>query len=112
MAPGPLRRVRALTDWKLRFPTLAIAGTARTLTMACNTLRDGYARNTPHRSADAMAAEVMNYAPATDAEALKLLRARFPDAPLSLRVAALAFLMNKPSRSEVARLMPAIAVIS
>ena len=56
---------------------------------------------------DAMALEVMNYAPASDAEALKLLRAQYPDAPLSLRVAALAFLMSKTSRSELARLMPA-----
>jgi hypothetical protein len=42
-----------------------------------------------------MAAWVMSYAPATDAEALKLLRSRFPDCPLSLRVAALDFLMRR-----------------
>jgi hypothetical protein len=42
-----------------------------------------------------MAAWVMSYAPATDAEALKLLRGRFPDCPLSLRVAALDFLMRR-----------------
>jgi hypothetical protein len=53
-----------------------------------------------------MALEVMTFLPASDAEALKLLRAQYPDAPLSLRVAALAFLMSKKSRSEVARLMP------
>jgi hypothetical protein len=53
-----------------------------------------------------MAHEVMTFLPASDAEALKLLRAQYPDAPLSLRVAALAFLMSKKSRSEVARLMP------
>jgi hypothetical protein len=54
-----------------------------------------------------MALEVMTFLPASDAEALKLLRAQYPNAPLSLRVAALAFLMSKKSRSEVARLMPA-----
>ena len=37
---------------------------------------------------ESMAAWVMSYAPASDAEALKLLRGRFPDCPLSLRVAA------------------------
>jgi hypothetical protein len=42
-----------------------------------------------------MAAWVMSYAPATDSEALKLLRGRFPDCPLSLRVAALDFLMRR-----------------
>ena len=41
-----------------------------------------------------MAKRLMEYAPASDAEALKLLRSSFPDAPLSLRVAALAFLMR------------------
>jgi len=41
-----------------------------------------------------MAAWIMQYSPATDAEALKLLRARFPEHPLSLRVAALAYLMR------------------
>jgi hypothetical protein len=42
-----------------------------------------------------MAERLMDYAPASDAEALKLLRASFPEAPLSLRVAALAFLMRR-----------------
>ncbi len=42
-----------------------------------------------------MAQWVMQFAPATDAEALKLLRGRFPDRPLSLRVAALDFLMRR-----------------
>jgi hypothetical protein len=48
-----------------------------------------------------MAERLMDYAPASDAEALKLLRASFPEAPLSLRVAALAFLMRRsyPSRA-------------
>ena len=42
-----------------------------------------------------MAERVMAFAPASDAEALKLLRARFPECPLSARVAALAFLMQR-----------------
>jgi hypothetical protein len=37
----------------------------------------------------------MRYSPASDAEALKLLRGHFPDCPLSLRVAALDFLMRR-----------------
>ena len=41
-----------------------------------------------------MAERVMRFAPATDAEVLKLLRASFPDCPLSARVAALDFLMR------------------
>jgi hypothetical protein len=45
-----------------------------------------------------MAAWIMQYSPATDAEALKLLRASFPDHPLSLRVAALDFLMRQGNR--------------
>lgn len=44
---------------------------------------------------ESMAAWVMRYAPASDAEALKLLRGRFPDCPLSLRVAALDYLMRR-----------------
>ena len=43
---------------------------------------------TPQR----MAAWIMQFSPISDAEALKLLRARYPDRPLSLRVAALGFL--------------------
>jgi len=42
-----------------------------------------------------MAEQIMQYAPATDADALKLLRASFPHCPLSARVAALAFLMRR-----------------
>jgi hypothetical protein len=42
-----------------------------------------------------MAAWVMRYAPASEAEALKLLRGHFPDRPLSLRVAALDYLMRR-----------------
>ena len=45
----------------------------------------------------AMAEQVMLFAPASDAEALKLLRESFPDRPLSARVAALAFLMRRPN---------------
>ena len=45
-----------------------------------------------------MAERVMMFKPATDAEALKLLRASFPDCPLSLRVAALDFLMRRRAR--------------
>jgi hypothetical protein len=43
-------------------------------------------------SPQGMAAWIMQFSPATDAEALKLLRARFPGRPLSLRVAALGLL--------------------
>jgi hypothetical protein len=42
-----------------------------------------------------MATWVMRFGPASDAEALKLLRGRFPDSPLSLRVAALDYLMRR-----------------
>ena len=47
---------------------------------------------------ESMAARVMQFAPATDAEALKLLRKSFPDCPLSARVAALDFLMRRRPR--------------
>ncbi len=45
-----------------------------------------------------MAETVMQYSPATDSEALKLLRTSFPDCPLSLRVAALNLLMKQSRR--------------
>jgi hypothetical protein len=48
----------------------------------------------PNATPERMAAWIMQYAPASDADALKLLRARFPDHPLSLRVAALVCLMR------------------
>jgi len=48
---------------------------------------------------EAMAARVMEFAPATDAEALKLLRTSFPECPLSARVAALDYLMRRRPRS-------------
>jgi hypothetical protein len=43
----------------------------------------------------AMAARVMTFAPASDAEALKLLRASFPECTLSMRIAALDYLMRR-----------------
>ena len=52
----------------------------------------------PAADAERMAARVMQFAPATDAEALKLLRASFPNSPLSLRVAALDFLLRRRTR--------------
>jgi hypothetical protein len=48
---------------------------------------------------ETMAARVMQFAPATDAEALKILRSSFPDCPLSARVAALDYLMRRKPRS-------------
>jgi len=45
-----------------------------------------------------LAARVMAFAPATDAEALKLLRASFPECSLSMRIAALDYLMRKRPR--------------
>jgi hypothetical protein len=44
--------------------------------------------------ASTMAERIMQFAPASDAEALKLLRASFPEHPLSVRVAALNLLMR------------------
>ena len=44
---------------------------------------------------ESMAARLIQFAPASEAEALKLLRASFPDCPLSARVAALGFLMRR-----------------
>lgn len=49
-----------------------------------------------------MAEQIMQFAPKTDAEALKLLRASFPHCPLSMRVAALDFLMRHKSRAAAA----------
>ncbi|HMJ42292.1 MAG TPA: hypothetical protein VK522_08440 [Pseudolabrys sp.] len=46
-----------------------------------------------------MAEQIMQFAPASDAEALKLLRATFPHCPLSMRVAALDFLMRHKPRN-------------
>ena len=47
---------------------------------------------------ESMAARLIQFTPATDAEALKLLRSSFPDCPLSLRVAALNFLLQHRPR--------------
>ncbi|MBS0246914.1 MAG: transferase [Proteobacteria bacterium] len=52
----------------------------------------------PATDARRMADNVMRYSPATDAEALKLLRASYPHYPLSLRVAALDLLMRQGRR--------------
>ncbi len=49
-------------------------------------------------NSERMAAWIMQFSPATDAEALKLLRASFPDRPLSQRVAALDFLTRRGTR--------------
>ena len=49
-----------------------------------------------------LAERVMAFEPATDAEALKLLRSSFPDCPLSARVAALDFLMRRRTRLSAA----------
>jgi hypothetical protein len=46
------------------------------------------------------AARVMEFAPASDAEALKLLRAHFPNSPLSLRLAALDFFAQRKRTAE------------
>ena len=51
-----------------------------------------------HMDARHMADSVLRYSPATDAEALKLLRASFPNYPLSLRVAARDLLMGQGRR--------------
>jgi hypothetical protein len=50
---------------------------------------------TPIPTAEDMAARIMTFAPATDAEALKLLRTGFPESTLSMRVAALDFLLRR-----------------
>ncbi len=45
-----------------------------------------------------MIARVMTFAPASNAEALKLLRASFPECSLSMRIAALDYLMRRHPR--------------
>ena len=57
--------------------------------------RAEYTIASPAADPAAMAERVMAFAPASDAEALKLLRASFPDSPLRMRVAALDFLMRR-----------------
>ena len=59
---------------------------------------DRRAAFSPAIDPERMAAWIMQFSPATDAEALKLLRASFPDRPLSRRVAALDFLMRRGTR--------------
>ena len=49
-----------------------------------------------------MADRIMQYAPASDAEALKLLRRSFPGCPLSMRVAVLDFLIRRRAGSPAA----------
>jgi hypothetical protein len=49
----------------------------------------------PIADASTMAERIMQFSPASDAEALKLLRASFPNQPLSMRVAALNLLMRR-----------------
>jgi hypothetical protein len=53
-----------------------------------------------------MAESVMQFSPASDAEALKLLRASFPHCPLSMRVAALDLLMRRQRRVRGPSYMP------
>ncbi len=53
-----------------------------------------------------MAESVMQFSPASDAEALKLLRASFPHCPLSMRVAALDLLMRRQRRLHGRGYMP------
>jgi hypothetical protein len=55
---------------------------------------------------ESMAARVMEFAPASDTEALKLLRASFPDCPLSARVAALDYLMRRKPRRQATPYIP------
>jgi hypothetical protein len=60
------------------------------------------AANTP----EMMAARVMEFAPASDTEALRILRASFPDCPLSARVAALDYLMRRKPRRHATPYVP------
>jgi hypothetical protein len=53
-----------------------------------------------------MAARVMEFAPASDTEALKILRASFPDCPLRARVAALDYLMRRKPRRQAPSIVP------
>ena len=53
-----------------------------------------------------MLERVIQFAPATDADALKLLRASFPGCPLSMRVAALDFLLRRRARGIGRRYSP------
>jgi hypothetical protein len=57
----------------------------------------------PVATPEIMAAWITQFSPISDAEALKLLRARFPDRPLSMRVAALGFLTRNRGGPSAAR---------
>ena len=57
----------------------------------------------PAVTPEMMAAWIMQFSPISDAEALKLLRARFPERPLSMRVAALGFLARHENSSQSPR---------
>jgi hypothetical protein len=54
-------------------------------------------------SAYQMVEQIIRTGPSTHAEALKTLRAAFPDSPLTVRVAALAILMRRGAGDHVAR---------
>ena len=53
-----------------------------------------------------MLERVIQFAPATDADALKLLRASFPGCSLSMRVAAIGLLMRRQPRDIGRRYSP------
>ncbi len=53
----------------------------------------------PAADLERMAAQLRSLRPETDADALKLLRASFPDCSLSARVAALDYLMRRQPRA-------------
>ena len=55
------------------------------------------AAETDSERAHAMAQAVMEYDPATDADALKLLRALYPKVPLALRAVALKLIARRHS---------------
>ncbi|MFN3657005.1 MAG: hypothetical protein ACK4UO_07100 [Pseudolabrys sp.] len=60
----------------------------------------------PAAELERMAAQLRRFRPETDADALKLLRASFPDCSLSARVAALGYLMRRQPRASGAACLP------
>jgi len=70
---------------------------------ACKIERSRFA---PTIDASAMTDQVMQFSPANEAEALKLLRASFAECPLSMRLAALDMLMRGWLRKVDARHSP------
>jgi hypothetical protein len=54
-------------------------------------------------SAQSMVERIIRRGPASHAEALKELRAAFPDSPLTVRVAALAILMRRGAGDHIPR---------